>query len=247
MPAQRIEGNQDGAGDYNDGGEEEHCSLRHRAALDLRLLLFLNQRAALWCVQASTAELGALYAPNLDTGSSWGAQRLPKACMQHGLFYRTTLTGRCSPGASSPLRSVCLKANWLFGSNGTKWDLLDGRTSSTKRASASARRYSHRSPLVSVRYPTCHSRSTHQRANRPKNLCANLRNKRSLDAGPGARKESASRTCRGIVRRSVALGAGREEASFALGISRCPSVTQGSPWIARSPWPLGRGGSKTHQ
>ena len=68
MPAQRIEGNQDGAGDYNDGGEEEHCSLRHRAALDLRLLLFLNQRAALWCVQASTAELGALYAPNLRYG-----------------------------------------------------------------------------------------------------------------------------------------------------------------------------------
>ena len=138
MPAQRIEGNQDGAGDYNDGGEEEHCSLRHRAALDLRLLLFLNQRAALWCVQASTAELGALYAPNL-TGSSSGAQRLPKACMQHGLFYRTTPTGCCSLGASSPLRSVCSKANWLFGSNGTKWDLLDGRTSSTKRASASSR------------------------------------------------------------------------------------------------------------
>src|ERR1700751_1219438 len=84
MPAQRIEGNQDGAGDYNDGGEEEHCSLRHRAALDLRLLLFLNQRATLWCVQASTGELGALYAPNPDTGSSWGAQRLPKAYMQHG-------------------------------------------------------------------------------------------------------------------------------------------------------------------
>jgi hypothetical protein len=41
-PTQRIERNQDGAGDYNNGGEEEHGGLRHRDAPDLRQLLFLN-------------------------------------------------------------------------------------------------------------------------------------------------------------------------------------------------------------
>jgi hypothetical protein len=104
-----------------------------------------------------------------------------------------------------------------------------------------SRGYSHRSPLVSVRVarytPTCHSRSTHQRANRPKNLCASLRNKRSLDAiGPRAAKSSPPATLAGgIVRRSVALGAGREEARFALGISRRTSVTHRSPWTRFAP------------
>jgi hypothetical protein len=32
VPAQGIEGNQDGAGNYNNGGEEEHGGLRHRDA-----------------------------------------------------------------------------------------------------------------------------------------------------------------------------------------------------------------------
>jgi hypothetical protein len=36
VPAQGIEGNQDGAGDYNNGGEEEHGCLRHRDAPGLR-------------------------------------------------------------------------------------------------------------------------------------------------------------------------------------------------------------------
>ena len=150
--------------------------------------------------------------------------------------YRTTLTGRSSLGASSPLRSVCLKANWLFGSNGTKWDLLDGRTSSTKRASASARRYSHRSPLVSVRYPTCHSRSTHQRANRPKNLCANLRNKRSLDAiGPGAARRVHRQHSQGYCEALRSLGRRSGGSGFALGIRRCPPVTQKSSWTRSAP------------
>ena len=46
VPAQGIEGNQDGAGDYNNDDEKEHGGLRHRDAPGLRQLLFLNQRAA---------------------------------------------------------------------------------------------------------------------------------------------------------------------------------------------------------
>ena len=210
MPAQRIEGNQDGAGDHNDGGEEEHGSLRHRAAPDLRLLLLLNQRPALVVCSGFDSRTRCAICAQLRYGVVVGPSTFAQGCAskEHGLF--------------RPLFA------WSFLAFEVR--LLKGELA-----------------FRMERYPSCHSRSTHQRANRPKNLCANLRNKRSLDAGPGARKESASRTCRGIVRRSVALGAGREEASFALGISRCPSVTQGSPWIARSPWPLGRGGSKTHQ
>ena len=46
VSAKRIEGNQDAAGDYYNGGEEEHGGLRHRDTPDLRQLLFLNQRPA---------------------------------------------------------------------------------------------------------------------------------------------------------------------------------------------------------
>jgi len=53
--------------------------------------------------------------------------------------YRTTLTDCSSFGASSPLRSGCLKENRLLGLKGTKTDVLDGRTSSTNRAFASNR------------------------------------------------------------------------------------------------------------
>jgi hypothetical protein len=141
MPAQRIEGNQDGAGDHNDGGEEEHGSLRHRAAPDLRLLLLLNQRPALVVCSGfdsrTRCAICAQPACGIVVGRSTFAQGY--ACKQHGLFYRTTLTGRSSLGASSPLRSVCLKANWLFGLNGMKLDVLDGRTSCTCRACASTR------------------------------------------------------------------------------------------------------------
>jgi hypothetical protein len=41
------------------------------------------------------------------------------------------------------------------------------------------------------------------------------------------------------VSRSVALGAGREKASVAQGVSRCPSVTQGWAVDSPKPWPVG--------
>jgi hypothetical protein len=44
VPAQGIEGNQDGAGNYNNGDKEEHCSLRHRDASDLGLMCASDQR-----------------------------------------------------------------------------------------------------------------------------------------------------------------------------------------------------------
>jgi hypothetical protein len=53
--------------------------------------------------------------------------------------YDAAPTGHSSPGGCAPLGSLSLKANWLFGLNGMKLDLLDGKTSSTSRAFASDR------------------------------------------------------------------------------------------------------------
>ncbi len=53
--------------------------------------------------------------------------------------YWSTPAGCSLFGAASPLRSVSLKTNWPLGLNGMKRDVLDGRHSSTSRASASNR------------------------------------------------------------------------------------------------------------
>jgi hypothetical protein len=42
VPAQGIEGNQDGAGNYDNGDKEEHCSLRHPDASNLALMCALR-------------------------------------------------------------------------------------------------------------------------------------------------------------------------------------------------------------
>jgi hypothetical protein len=104
--------------------------------------------------RAATSRLGPLMTPEDDDltyfqvtclvcAHIWSTQR-PARCWalmtNRSGQTAATPTGGSSLGASSHLRSVSLKTNWLrLGLNGMKRDVLDGRTSSTSRACASDR------------------------------------------------------------------------------------------------------------